>query len=36
MGEEGEAARHWTSDIAAVALYSVMVSLLMLVWAWPT
>jgi hypothetical protein len=36
MGEEGEQeSRNWTSDIAAVAVYSVAVFLLMLVWAWP-
>jgi len=37
MGEEGEQqSRHWTSDFAAVAVYSAVVCLLMLVWAWPT
>jgi hypothetical protein len=36
MGEEeGQQSRRWTSEIAAVAVYSVAVFLLMLVWAWP-
>ncbi len=36
MGEEeGQQSRHWTSEIAAVAVYSVAVFLMMLMWAGP-